>query len=153
MATPRKIEHPAIELQIAPMIDVCFLLLFFYIITSKPVKPEADLSMTLPGTVQQEEALTLPDEQRIEIQGDGKIVINDMPVGEPGDSALPQLITILKRFKETCDANKTEALITLAAEDSVPHQRIADVLNACARAEIHGVSFAVTGDDEEGVAP
>ena len=47
----RRAEHPQIELQIAPMIDVCFLLLFFYILTSKPVKPEADMSMTLPGTV------------------------------------------------------------------------------------------------------
>ncbi|MFZ4682856.1 MAG: ExbD/TolR family protein, partial [Terrimicrobiaceae bacterium] len=64
----KRTEHPQIELQIAPMIDVCFLLLFFYILTSKPVKPEADMSMTLPGTVAQEESVDIPDEQRITIE-------------------------------------------------------------------------------------
>lgn len=149
MARPRRIEHPQIELQIAPMIDVCFLLLFFYIITSKPIKPEADLSMTLPGTVAQEQALDLPDEQRIEIRKDGQIVLNDMPVDKAGDPDMPQLVATLKRFKEACAANKAEALITLAAEDEVRHQRIADVMNACAMAGIHGVSFATSDEPEE----
>jgi biopolymer transport protein ExbD len=57
----KRTEHSQIELQIAPMIDVCFLLLFFYILTSKPVKPEADMSMTLPGTVPQEESVEIPE--------------------------------------------------------------------------------------------
>jgi biopolymer transport protein ExbD len=34
MASFRRSEHPQVELQIAPMIDVCFLLLFFYLLTS-----------------------------------------------------------------------------------------------------------------------
>ena len=59
------------------MIDVCFLLLFFYILTSKPVKPEAGMSMTLPGTVPQEESIEIPDEQRIIIQEDGQVILND----------------------------------------------------------------------------
>ncbi|MDX6765423.1 MAG: biopolymer transporter ExbD [Candidatus Methylacidiphilales bacterium] len=149
MATPRKIEHPQVELQIAPMIDVCFLLLFFYIITSKPVKPEADLSMTLPGTVAQEQALDIPDEQRVEIRANGQIILNDLPIDRPESRELPQLVATLKRFKEACDANKSEALITLDAEDTVLHQRIADVMNACAFAGIQGVSFATGGEDEE----
>lgn len=136
-------------MQIAPMIDVCFLLLFFYIITSKPVKPEADLSMTLPGTVAQEQVLEIPDEQRVEIRADGQIVLNDLPIDPPTSADLPQLVATLKRFKEACDANKSEALITLDAEDTVVHQRIADVMNACAYAGIHGVTFAGHGDEEE----
>ena len=79
----RRTEHPQIELQIAPMIDVCFLLLFFYILTSKPIQPEADINMTLPGTVAQEESLEIPDEQRISILEDGQIVLNDLPMDDP----------------------------------------------------------------------
>lgn len=149
MATPRRIDPPQVELQIAPMIDVCFLLLFFYIITSKPVKPEADLSMTLPGTVAQEQTLDIPDEQRVEIKANGQIVLNDLPIDQPTSSDLPQLVATLKRFKEACDANKSEALITLDAEDKVVHQRIADVMNACAFAGIHGVTFAGSEEGEE----
>ncbi len=145
----RKIEHPQIELQIAPMIDVCFLLLFFYILTSKPVKPEADISMSLPGTVAQEESVDIPDEQRIAITDAGQIVLNDLVVGEPGDIKLPKLVKTLERFREAADANKSTALVTLDATDAAKHQRLVDVLNACAEAGISGVTFADATEEGE----
>ena len=143
----RRTEHPQIELQIAPMIDVCFLLLFFYILTSKPVQPEADINMTLPGTVAQEESLEIPDEQRISILEDGQIVLNDLAMDEPHSRELPALLKTLTRFKESVDANKSEALITVDAADGSQHQRIVDVLNACARAGIRGVTFAASEEE------
>ena len=121
----KRVEHSQIELQIAPMIDVCFLLLFFYILTSKPVKPEADMSMTLPGTVLQEENLEIPDEQRITIQEDGQVVLNDLPMDNPLSRELPALLKTLARFKETAGANRSEALVTVDAADGSHHQRIA----------------------------
>jgi biopolymer transport protein ExbD len=145
----KRTEHPQIELQIAPMIDVCFLLLFFYILTSKPVKPEADMSMTLPGTVAQEESLDIPDEQRVTIQDNGQIVLNDLALDKPDDRDLPALLATLKRFKESAEANKTEPLLTLDVSDAAVHQRVVDVLNACAKAGIQGVTFAgATGEEE-----
>ena len=145
----RRIEHPQIELQIAPMIDVCFLLLFFYILTSKPVKPEADVSMTLPGTVAQEQSLDIPDEQRVSIQDNGQIVLNDLPLDKPDSKELPALLATLKRFKESTDANKSQALVTVDVADRAVHQRVIDVLNACAQAGIQGVTFAGPSGEEE----
>ena len=144
----KRIEHPQIELQIAPMIDVCFLLLFFYILTSKPVKPEADISMTLPGTVPQEESMEIPDEQRISIQEDGQVILNDLPMDEPAESRSACVAQDPVRFKETADANKSEALITVDAADGSRHQRIVDVLNVCARAGIRGVTFAASEEEQ-----
>lgn len=145
----KRLEHPQIELQIAPMIDVCFLLLFFYILTAKPVKPESDMTMTLPGTIPQEQTLEIPDEQRLLIQDNGQIVLNDLPLDSIESSELPTLLNTLKRFKETADANKSEALITLDVSDKAIHQRVVDVLNACATAGIQGVTFAgATGEEE-----
>lgn len=143
----RRTENPQIELQIAPMIDICFLLLFFYILTSKPVKPEADMSMILPGTVSQEESLEIPDEQRISILEGGQVVLNDQPMDEPHSRDLPSLLKTLTRFKESADANKSEALITVDAADDSHQQRIVDVLNACARAGIRGVTFAASEEE------
>ena len=148
MATPKKTEHPQVELQIAPMIDVCFLLLFFYIVTSKPIKPEADVSTKLPGAVSQEESVDLPDEQRIEIRVDGQVVLNEQNLDAPNDTKLPQLLDTLKRFKEASDANQSEALVTLYPEDGVIHQRIIDVMNICAMAGIKGVTFASDPEDD-----
>ncbi len=144
----RRTEHPQIELQIAPMIDVCFLLLFFYILTSKPIKPEADMSLSLPGTVSQEESIDMPDEQRILVQANGQVVINELSVDGTQGSELPVLYSTLKRFKESADANKSQAMITVDVEDGAMHQRIVDVLNTCAQAGITGVTFA--DDREEG---
>lgn len=145
----KRVEHPQIELQIAPMIDVCFLLLFFYILTSKPVKQEADMSMTLPGTVSQEEAVDIPDEQRVSIQENGQVILNDLPLDTPESKELPTLFATLKRFKESCVANKTEAMVTVDVADKAVHQRVVDVLNICAQAEIGGVTFAGATEDEE----
>ena len=47
------------------------LLLVFFMVTSKPIKEESDLSMTLPGSVSQDESVDIPDEQRIVIDGAG----------------------------------------------------------------------------------
>lgn len=145
----KRVEHPQIELQIAPMIDVCFLLLFFYILTSKPVKQEADMTMTLPGTVSQEQSLEIPDEQRVIIQDNGQVILNDMPLDKPDSKELPTLFATLKRFKESCKANKTEAMVTVDVADNAQHQRVVDVLSVCAQAEIGGVTFAGATEGEE----
>ena len=144
----RRKHHPAIEMQMGPMIDMVFLLLVFFMVTAKPIKPESDINIGLPGTVAQEEALDIPDEQRILIRADGQVVLNDLEMDTPASSELPALLVTLIRFKETSDANKSEALVTIDVEDDTTHQRIVDVLNACAKAEITGVTFADSGEEE-----
>ena len=131
-----------------PMIDMVFLLLVFFMVTAKPIKQESDISLGLPGTVSAEESVDLPDEQRIRIEDDGSIVLNDSTFGEPGDEKLDALVATLKRFKEAADANKSEALVTPDAADGTNHQRIVDVLNACARADITGVTFSDSSEEE-----
>jgi biopolymer transport protein ExbD len=144
----RRRDQQLVEMQMGPMIDMVFLLLVFFMVTAKPIKQESDISLGLPGTVSAEETVELPDEQRIRIEDDGSIVLNDSVLGAPADSDLGELVATLKRFKESSDANKTEALVTLDAADGTNHQRIVDVLNACARADITGVTFSDSSEDE-----
>ena len=145
----RRRDQQLVEMQMGPMIDMVFLLLVFFMVTAKPVKQESDISLGLPGTVSAEETVELPDEQRIRIEDDGSIVLNDSVIGPPADSALTGLIATLKRFKESADANKTDALVTLDASDGTNQQRIVDVLNACAKADIGGVTFSDSASEEE----
>jgi biopolymer transport protein ExbD len=130
------------------MIDMVFLLLVFFMVSAKPVKQESDINIGLPGTVAQEEALEIPDEQRIQIQPNGQVVLNDQPMDSPASAEMPALLSTLKRFKESADSNKTEALITIDADDAANHERIVQVLNACAQAKITGVTFADAGEEE-----
>jgi biopolymer transport protein ExbD len=144
----RKKDVQTVEMQMGPMIDMVFLLLVFFMVSAKPIKQESDINIGLPGTVAQEEALEIPDEQRIQIQPNGQVVLNDQPMDSPASAEMPALLSTLKRFKESADSNKTEALITIDADDAANHERIVQVLNACAQAKITGVTFADAGEEE-----
>jgi biopolymer transport protein ExbD len=144
----RKKDVQTVEMQMGPMIDMVFLLLVFFMVSAKPVKQESDINIGLPGTVAQEETLEIPDEQRIQIQPNGQVVLNDQPMDSPASAEMPALLSTLKRFKESADSNKTEALITIDAADAANHERIVQVLNACAQAKITGVTFADAGEEE-----
>lgn len=145
----RRKDVQTVEMQMGPMIDMVFLLLVFFMVTAKPIKQESDINMGLPGTVSQEETVDIPDEARIIIQPDGQIILNDAPMDTPESRTLPTLLATLVRFKEAADANQSEALITIDADDESIHQRIVDVLNVCAQAEISGVTFADSHTEDD----
>ena len=144
----RRIEHPQIELQIAPLIDVCFLLLFFYILTSKPEQPEGTLPSALPGTAALEAPLEIPDEQRLTILSDGRLLVNEQQFDSAASGDLPQLRHFLSRLKESADAHKGRPLVTIDAADTLRNQRLLEVLHACTRSGIGTVSFATTSAKE-----
>jgi biopolymer transport protein ExbD len=145
----RRKDTQIVEMQMGPMIDMVFLLLVFFMVSAKPIKQESDVNISLPGTVAQEEVIDIPDEQCIKIQPDGTVVLNDQPLETPQNQVLNQLTATLTRFKESADANKSEALVTIDPDDQANHQRIVAVLNACAAAKITGVTFADSSQEEE----
>lgn len=149
MSLPRRRSSDTpVDMQMGPMIDMVFLLLVFFMVTSKPIKQESDITLGLPGSVPQEEAVEIPDEQRINILPTGQVVLNEVTMGAAADTGLPKLIALLVRFKESADAARSQALVTLNPDATVHHQRVVDVLNACAKAGISGVTFS---DDSENV--
>jgi biopolymer transport protein ExbD len=133
------------ELQIAPLIDVVFLLLIYFMVASTLKRSEADLNMALPGIVPPSEVTQMPDEQVIEVLPDGAIVMNNKRFDAPDKSDLPQLEYILLRYQQASAISQTKALITIAADDEARHERVVDVLNACAGAGITNVTFGAGG--------
>lgn len=131
-----------VEMQMGPMIDMVFLLLVFFMVTAKPTKPEADIKMTLPGQVSQQTSVTLPDEQRIRIDASGQVSLNAMNLDTATSLELPKLVSVLTRYRLAAERSRSKALVTLDPDDRVKHQRVVDVLGACARAGIKGVTFA-----------
>ena len=138
----RRRDDPSVELQIAPMADIGFLLLCFFIVSSKPPRHEADLGMTLPGSVSDEVSVELPEEVRIAIRPDGAVEVNEAVVSDAGDQEMKPLVALLAKFKEAADLNHNKALVTVDAANESSHQRIVDVLNACGHAGITGVTLA-----------
>ena len=147
MARLKKKPQPKPSIPIAPMIDIVFLLLMYYLVTSTLEKQEADISFQLPGVVEQTESLEMPDEQIIEIDDAGQVVVNEYTYDSPASNRFLELTGMLARFKEASDANKVEALVTIAPSEGTTHQMIVKVMDACSTAGIKGINFSI-GEDE-----
>ena len=65
------------------MIDVVFLLLLYFMVSATLQKQEADISFSLPGRIQQDEAIEMPDEQIVQILANGQALVNDYPYDSP----------------------------------------------------------------------
>ena len=139
-------SNVVMKIDMTPMIDCTFLLLVFFMVSSTLHRQEADISFALPGVAEQSESVEIPDEQVIEIRSDGAVVLNDLQYDAPNQSELPELIEMLERFRATAEANKVEAMLTIAPAPDVKQQRVVDVLNACSVAKIKNVTFAVEED-------
>ena len=146
MAKLKKKPEEKVSMPIAPMIDVVFLLLIYFMVSSTLARQEADLSFQLPGSVEQEEPLELPDEQIIEIRDNGQIVVNDYPYDSPEVARFEELAAMLTRFREASTANKVDAIVTISPSESVEHAQIVKVMDACSVAGIEAVNFALGGE-------
>jgi biopolymer transport protein ExbD len=129
--------------QIAPMIDVVFVILVFFMSLTATVRIEAELNTKLPGGATTAAAVDFPDEQTITIETNGQVLLNDAPFDSPSDPSLPTLTNTLKRLKENSDNAKNLLLVTISSEAKAPYYRTIDVLNALAAAEISNVTFTV----------
>ena len=108
------------ELQIAPLIDVVFLLLIYFMVTASLIKKEADLGFMLPAKVDVPESLDIPIEVLIEVSEDGNILIEGMIFGED-ENNLDDLIGQLLSLKEAADTSGSELIVNILPEDKALH--------------------------------
>lgn len=137
-------EEP--EINIASLIDLVFLLLVYFMVAASLQKSEADLSIRLPGMVAQKQSVEMPDEQIIEVKDSGHVILNDQQYDSPDSMDLPNLVSMLTRYRLSCESAKIPAMITIMADDDTRHQRVIDVMNACANAQIKNVTFNTGGE-------
>ena len=133
-------EEP--DLEVAPLIDMVFLLLVYFMVTASLVRSEADLGIRLPGAIASAESVDMPDEQIIEISKEGRVVLNGREFDSAFSQDLPDLTATLTQYRMASDLSQSEAMITVMADEQSRHQRVIDVMNACAAAGIRNVTFA-----------
>jgi biopolymer transport protein ExbD len=142
-----RVGVPAMEdptLNVAALIDMTFLLLVYFMATCSLNKSEGDLGIRLPGALAQAQTVDLPDEQIVEVTETGRIYLNGREFDNAFSHELPELYSTLARYKMAADANRTEAMVTVAAHDQSKHQRVIDVMNCCAAAGIVNVTFSAS---------
>jgi biopolymer transport protein ExbD len=132
------------ELDISSLIDVCFLLLIYFMVTATIQPRESDLGMTLPSQAPSD---TPPEisPMLIEIQDNGSIIVNKEEALDLKASGqrrnLPLLEQRLKIYKDGASAANTDPLVQVAVRGEAPQQAVIDVLNCLVGLEIQKVTF------------
>jgi len=131
------------ELDISPLIDVAFLLLIYFLVTTTLQKSEADLSLVLPGVTKEDSREVKIDQMLVKIDAAGVIMVNEeVSDSDPNDRGLPNLTERLSRYSASAIVANTETQVIIDCDQEAVGQRFIDVLNVCAKAEIKNVSLA-----------
>src|ERR1051326_4530270 len=94
--------------QIAPMIDVVFVIMLFFMVMAGAVKIENELNTQVPGTAATTRSPDFVEKQMITISDIGEISLSDEPFDSATSKDLPQLKATLMRLKQNADEAKTD---------------------------------------------
>jgi biopolymer transport protein ExbD len=123
--------------QIAPMLDILFVLLLFFIVSAGAQKHEASLTTQLPGGKPGSDVPLM-----IGIDADGQVSVSQVPIDDPTDRALPQLVA---RLNQIVSDTPTQPVVITPVR-SAKQQRVIDVLDACAAAKVRNLAFGSPPD-------
>ncbi len=134
MASSAQSENGDPGFQIAPMVDVVFVLMLFFMASAGMQTRERELPVKLPGIGKR--SVTLPIV--IEISDDGRVSVNEQVYGLPADQSLKELrkwmTSVVTQF------GIDEPVIIRPGSDT-RHERIMQVLNATAASGVAKVTF------------
>ncbi len=124
--------------QIAPMVDVVFVLLLFFMASAGQQITEGFLKIALPSG----QSVATSDVPKVpivlDIDGAGNVFMGGNPKSaSPTDKELTQLLEGLKASMET---SPEDPVIIRPASDT-RHERLIDVLNSCRQAKVKNLSF------------
>lgn len=139
-------EAPTGGFQIAPMIDVVFVIMLFFMVMAGAVKVENELNTSLPGNAESSGASEFVDEITINIAETGEVMLNDEPFDSATSTELRQLRETLLRLKQNADNAKTPTVVTIVSEPQAKYHRTVAVLDALAFAKIDTVTFTVSDE-------
>ncbi|MCO6045732.1 biopolymer transporter ExbD [Aeoliella sp. ICT_H6.2] len=128
-----------ISMNMTPMIDVVFLLIIFFLVSSHLAQQETQLELDLPlASTGDELTETKTERVTINLKADGTVLLG------AGATTIDQLDT---RLAYEHDRATLPIEVRIRADSTIPFGEVKPVLVACAKAGIWDVSFAVV---EEG---
>ncbi len=128
----KQVRAESVGFQLAPMIDIVFLMLFFFVTSQMFAQWETEIGVTLPTAVTGETPQRLPGEVIVNIRTDGTTVVNARVLDDG------QLRSMMNRLVEHFPGQP----ILIRADKSTPYEHIISVLDKCRQADIWNISFA-----------
>ncbi|MEN3014359.1 MAG: biopolymer transporter ExbD [Endomicrobiia bacterium] len=128
-------EEEQVEMQMAPMIDIVFQLIIFFMCATTFQKYERDLRSNIPVMSEQVVQKKMEDVV-VRIDKYGRIFVGNKEY-QVVKYEIPELIGLLSRLKKFFP----DQSVIIEADKETHHQNVVNVLNACAAANITNISF------------
>ena len=131
-------EDGDVGFQIAPMVDVVFVLMLFFMASAGMQVVEKELGINLPSGAKSAGNGPPPTPVMIDISSEGQVVMNNQVYDTPTSKDLPSLRVKLKEITSFGDGK--DPVIIRPAPDT-RHERVMDVLNAAAASSVKNLTF------------
>jgi biopolymer transport protein ExbD len=123
-----------------PMIDVVFLLIIFFLVSSHLAKQESQLELELPVASSGEEDL---DQQTpritINVKSDGSLWLAGRPIANHD---------LTDAFNAARDKEGEDMEVRIRGSRSAPYATVEPIMLACTNAKIWNVTYAVYREDQ-----
>ncbi|MCS7231294.1 MAG: biopolymer transporter ExbD [Elusimicrobiota bacterium] len=128
-------EEEQVDMQMAPMIDIVFQLIIFFMCATTFQKYERDLRSNIPVMSEQVVQRKMED-VIVRIDKQGRVFVGNKEY-QVVKYEIPELIALLSRLKKFFP----DQSVIIEADKETHHQNVINVLNACAAANITNISF------------
>ena len=135
MRVATNMSRGSVGFNMTPMIDVVFLLIVFFLVSSHLAQQETQLELSLPSA--QSGQQSVEDETR-------RIIVNVLPFGQimvGGKTLEPNELTKLIGYESRRTERHLE--VRIRSDRKVPYGLIKPILVDCARSGVWKVTFAV----------
>jgi biopolymer transport protein ExbD len=124
-------------LNLTPIIDVVFLLLIFFLVTTQFEKLENQLPLNVPAASEAMPLIAEPSEVYVNIDVQGRYYVDDRQV------SLDELRGILRRAAASNPVNQS---VIIRADGRTPFQAPIEVINVCNEVGIYDYSAVTSGE-------
>ena len=120
------------SMQLAPMIDIVFLLLIFFIVSWQYTRSETELSVSVPTAEEGVQKSRVRGEIIINVLADGTLRVEGSAV---------DLIRLREKLTLVAKQFKNQP-VRIRGDGGVAYQRIVEVIDTCQKSGIWNISFA-----------
>mgnify|MGYP006279292541 FL=1 len=128
------IQNNAPGFQIAPMVDIVFLLLIFFLVTWNFSRSETELDVKVPKAREGKETRRAVGEVIINVKTNGAVVMNRREMNPKELQDTLQKIASLY----------PDQAVILRGDENTDYRHVVEVLDICRRANIWNVAFATS---------
>ena len=128
------IQNNAPGFQIAPMVDIVFLLLIFFLVTWNFSRSETELDVKVPKAREGKETRRAVGEVILNVKSNGTVVMNRRQMNA---------VELQDTLQKIASLYPDQAVI-LRGDESTDYRHVVEVLDTCRRANIWNVAFATS---------